>query len=161
MFRTAIASKYRLNVLAGLLIFVMSAVASAASPTTELGKSQPNAPDLSLRAPWHVYVFQRDNVEYVQINDVNNNVRAAFANANGQTLVLPMGTDAGRVFVQQQPIAIQQISRTSDTVYRDNQVQVVIVPQPTGIAWIVQAIKKIATASGCSAETCTGVVNKF
>jgi len=159
MFRTAIASKYHLTVLAGLLILAVSATASAA-PATDLGKNQPNTPDRSLLAPWHVYVFHRDNVEYVQINDANNNVRAAFANANGQTLVLPIGTDNEHVSSVPQSTTTQQpISTAGNTLYHDNQVQVVMATQPTGTAWIVQPINKTSIASGCTAEGCTGISN--
>ncbi len=158
MFRTAIASKHHLNVLAGLLIFVIAATASAATAATDLGKNQPDTPDRSQLAPWHVYVFHRDNVEYVQINDANHNVRAAFANANGQTMVLPMGSDNERVSaVQQSTIAQQPASSAGSTVYRDNQVKVVVTPQASGTSWTVQAIDKAPTTSGCSVQTCTGV----
>ena len=63
-------------------------------PATGLGQAWPNASDVSSSPRWHVYVFIKDGVRYIQVNDLNGKVRGAIATANGQFLVLPIGTDA-------------------------------------------------------------------
>lgn len=62
-----------------------------------LGESFPNAPDLASHPAWNVYRFQRDGVDYVQINDEYGNVRAAVGKIESTAWVLPVGSDADRV----------------------------------------------------------------
>src|SRR5579875_2837948 len=96
----------RRAVCAGLVAMGLSVSAWAAQPPSMgLGQAWPNAQDVSASTHWHVYVFANNGVRYVQVNDLNGNVRAAFASANGQFLVLPMGRDALRVATPQQPLS--------------------------------------------------------
>ena len=117
--------------LAGLIVLGLSAPAFATeAPVAGLGQAWPNAPDVSASPHWHVYVFVRDGVRYIQVNDLNGNVRGAFATANGQFLVLPMGRDADRVSTPQQ--AAKNVVRIPahayrETVYHDSTVQVAAV----------------------------------
>lgn len=82
-----------------LLSLGIVGVSHAALPTHGLGQAFPQTTNRSMSALWRVYVFQRDGVRYMQINDSQGVVRAAFATANGVFLALPMGTDANRVVV--------------------------------------------------------------
>jgi hypothetical protein len=119
---------------AGLLLAcVGTAVAAADAPATSLGQSWPNATDVSRSPRFHVYVFSRDGIRYVQINDLNGNVRGAFATANGTFIVLPMGADATRVQAPGTASATPKTSNTSsEVIYQDGQTTVTAAPQAAG-----------------------------
>ncbi|HEX5306096.1 MAG TPA: hypothetical protein VFW82_08425, partial [Dyella sp.] len=87
------------HALAGTLFaFGLSGMAQATdAPSSGLGQSWPNTTDVSTNPYWHVYVFEKDGVRYVQVNDTNGRVHAAIATAGGQVLVLPIGVDAQNV----------------------------------------------------------------
>lgn len=95
-------------------------------PATGLGQSWPNASDVSSSPRWHVYVFVKDGVRYIQVNDLNGKVRGAFATANGQFLVLPVGADAENASAGPNSSALTTAitGRTGETVYRDGQVRI-------------------------------------
>jgi len=154
MFRTARATQYRLTILAGLFLTTASVMAASTAPATDLGKSWPNAPDVSASPRVHVYVFQRDHIQYVQINDASGNVRAAFATANGQTLSLPMGTTLDHASVSASPSAAAQATATGELIYRDRQLVVTMLPQSNGITWSVQTIAAPASALTAQASSC-------
>jgi hypothetical protein len=102
-----------------------------ATQATGLGQSWPNARDVSTSPNWHVYVFERDGIRYIQINDLNGTVRGAFATANGQYIVLPMGKDAEHIGTPQKPLTT--LSPTpSETIYRDKATKIQLAPQSNG-----------------------------
>lgn len=87
----------------GLVAIGLSATPLVAGTfSTGLGQAWPNAQDVSTNMHWHVYVFVNNGIRYVQVNDQNGNIRGAFATANGQFIVLPMGRDARRISTPQQ-----------------------------------------------------------
>lgn len=127
----------RRAICAGLVVMGLSASAFAAQPLgTGLGQAWPNAQDVSTSPHWHVYVFANNGVQYIQVNDLNGNVRVAFAAANGQFLVLPMGRDAQRIATPQQPLStsstVVPLSSYAETVYRGGSVQLNAVPMSDG-----------------------------
>lgn len=94
-----------------------------------LGQSWPNAPDVSSSPRYHVYVFEKDGIRFVQVNESNGTVRGAFAVAGGQFLRLPIGVDSGHSAAPQQlPAAPAQ----GETVYQDDAVKVQAAPQSNG-----------------------------
>lgn len=95
-------------------------------PATGLGQSWPNAADVSSSPRWHVYVFVKDGVRYIQVNDLNGKVRGAFATANGQFLVLPIGEDAERASAGPNASALTAAAtgREGETIYRDGDVRI-------------------------------------
>ena len=97
-------------------------------PATGLGQSWPNASDVSSSPRWHVYVFIKDGVRYIQVNDLNGKVRGAIATANGQFLVLPIGTDAEGISAGPNASALSTAAtgQAGETVYRDNDVRVTV-----------------------------------
>jgi hypothetical protein len=111
----------------------MSAMAGDALPATGLGQSWPNATDVSTSPHWHVYVFERNGVRYVQINDLGGKVRAAFAASNGHVLTLPVGSDAERVATPEDPLPVSG-NTAGDIVYQDSAVKVLVAPQANGTA---------------------------
>jgi hypothetical protein len=118
--------------LAGLLTAGFASTAAAATPpSTGLGQSWPNATDVSASPHYHVYVFERLGVRYVQINDLNGNVRAAFGNAGGDIFGLPIGIDASRLATPSEPSEVPADS-TGETVYQDDSSSVQAAPQPDG-----------------------------
>lgn len=153
---------------AGLAVIGLSASVFAATPAhTGLGQNWPNAQDVSASPHWHVYVFTANGIRYVQVNDLNGNVRAALATANGQLLVLPMGRDAQRMWVPHQPPAISRgvvaLSAYAQTIYRDSAVQLTAIPLSDGTMMFTatpEAETPAASASPCSNPVeCNGHVN--
>jgi hypothetical protein len=67
------------------------------APMTGLGQAFPQAPNQSLNPNWRVYVFQRDGLRFIQVNDVYGHVLGAFVTSQGQWLALPIGSDATSV----------------------------------------------------------------
>jgi hypothetical protein len=124
----------RLTIAAGVMALTLSVSAMAQAPTTGLGESWPNATDVSVSPHYHVYVFVRDGIRYIQINDANGTVRGAVATAGGQTLVLPIGTDASSVQVSQSSVqnAAASTTATAETVYSDSATQITATPLSTG-----------------------------
>ncbi|MFL9883153.1 hypothetical protein PQR66_08965 [Paraburkholderia agricolaris] len=128
---------HRALALATLLMFATAATAqSLPVNTTDLGQTQPRTVDLSMNPNFHVYVFVLNGIRYVQVNDLQNTVRATFAVANGQVLPLPSGVDSQQVSTQIQP-AQSNTASLSQAVYSDSQIQVVVIPQSAGYAWAV------------------------
>ena len=123
-----------LTIAAGVMALTLSLSALAQSPATGLGQSWPNITDVSVSPHYHVYVFVRDGIRYIQVNDANGTVRGAVATAGGQTLVLPIGTDASSVQVSQgsSQNAATSTSTTAETVYSDSATQITAAPQSNG-----------------------------
>jgi len=149
MFRITRVSSCRLAVLTSLFLATASVMAASTAPAPDLGKSWPNAADVSASPRWHVYVFHRDHVEYVQVNDANGTVHAAFAIANGQTLVLPIGTTADSVNVSATQSALQSATN-GELIYRDKQVVVTASPQQNAIVWTVQPVSSTQSTAPIS-----------
>jgi hypothetical protein len=103
-----------------------------------------------------VYVFLRDGIRYIQVNDANGTVRGAVATAGGQTLVLPIGTDASAVQVSQSTVqnAAASTATTTETVYSDSATQITATPQSNGAVNLNVAVSDICTdAAECSKGT--------
>lgn len=120
---------------AGLVVMGLSASAVAAT-STGLGQAWPNAQDVSASTHWHVYTFTNNGVQYFQVNDFYGNVRVAFANVNGQFLVLPMGRDAQRLSTPQQTASASAtavpLTSYAETVFQSSDIQVQAVPMSDG-----------------------------
>jgi hypothetical protein len=125
------------------LLSAVPALAQNADTATGLGQSWPNAADVSTSPHYHVYVFHKDGIRYFQVNDLNGNVRAAVAIANGVVLTLPMGLDSAEVTHSTAP----QISNASETVYNDKDVTLTATPEQNG-----QVLINTATASDQACE---------
>lgn len=104
----------------GILLSCSSAAWAAHQTSTVqgLGTVAPGTQDRSLSPRWHVYIFVKDGIEYVQVNDTAGRVRAGFAASNGTHLVLPMGADAANVSTPEAPAAVGTV-RGSELVYKD------------------------------------------
>jgi hypothetical protein len=128
MFNTSRA--IRKTVLAGLFGLVLSTSALAAqAPSTGLGQQWPNATDVSSSPDFHVYVFTRDGINYIQVNDSNGTVRAAYATASDAVLPLPVGVDAQNATVTTDA---SDNSTSAETVYSDTSTTVTVTPQSNG-----------------------------
>ena len=137
------ASNRRFRGLAALGLWAMalasaSALAADGLPSTGLGQSWPNATDVSASPHWHVYVFERNGIRYVQINDLGGKVRAAFAASNGNFLVLPVGADAAHVATPQEPQTSAARAK-GEVVYHDASVNVLVAPLANGAAGVFVA----------------------
>ncbi|PRF23193.1 hypothetical protein C6P98_13930 [Burkholderia multivorans] len=111
--------------------------AVAAEPaSTGLGQAWPNATDVSLSPHYHVYVFRRDGIRYIQINDANGVVRGAIATADDVVLVLPIGTDAAHVrtlhVASGGTTPSTSTGTSTETVYRDQATTLSVTPLSSG-----------------------------
>jgi hypothetical protein len=127
------------------LLSAVPALAQTADTATGLGQSWPNAVDVSTSPHYHVYVFRKDGIRYFQVNDLNGNVRAAVAVANGVVLTLPIGLDAASATHS----AVPQVSSASETVYSDKDVTLTATPKRSGEV----AINTVAAADICDDPT--------
>ncbi|MEX1828948.1 hypothetical protein [Luteibacter sp. CQ10] len=123
------------SLLSVALLLGCGAAAAAAPPATGLGQSWPNAPDLSGNSHFHVYAFTRSGVRYVQVNDLNGNVRGAIGYVDGQVLELPIGMDADRWTVTTDPSA----PAAGDPVYQDDGMTIRAAPQADGTMRLLAA----------------------
>lgn len=124
--------------LAAMAMVSTRALADDGLPSTGLGQSWPNATDVSASPHWHVYVFERSGIRYVQINDLGGKVRAAFAVSSGHFLALPLGSDASRLATPQEPQSAPSGTQ-GEIVYQDPSVKVLVAPQSNGTARVFTA----------------------
>ena len=165
MFYTNVLRRHRPALLAGLFAVALSAHAAAPDvASTGLGQAWPNTPNVSLSQHWMAYRFSQGGVSYIQVNDTSGNVHIAVAYAGRQFMVLPTGSDGGRVSALQQPQANNVVG---EIVYRDAQVQVTMMPQVGGIGWTISPtmLTSVATQSAsaaldaqCTKKNCGGGV---
>ena len=114
-------SRLHVMTVALLAMGISGTAAATDTPSSGLGQSWPNATDVSANPHWHVYVFVKDGVRYVQVNDTNGGVRSAIATAGGQVLVLPIGQDAQNVTTTD---AAAAATDPAETIYDDGSVQI-------------------------------------
>lgn len=112
----------RQTILTTVTALSMTTVVAAqdASPISGLGQSWPNVPDISANPHYHVYRFDRDGVEYIQVNDLQGKVRGAFGVTQGVMFALPMGVDTQNITV----IAGESPKDLTQVVYQDDTVTV-------------------------------------
>lgn len=114
--------KYQLVMIVALGL-VGSAVAHA-QDVGGLGKHWPNATDVSHSANFHAYRFDRDGVEYVQVNAQDGTPQLAVASGGGTILVLPVGVPGAVTVVT----ADTARAAAGVTVYTDTTIQVLATP---------------------------------
>jgi len=109
--------------------------AVAASPSTGLGQSWPNAPDVSTNPNFHVYVFDFGGIRYIQVNDINGNVLGSVGSAGGTFLTLPIGRYANLVDTPSQPAtlpAATQPAAAPKPIYDDGTTAITVTPLSNG-----------------------------
>lgn len=118
------------------LLLAASGAALAGSPAvTGLGQSWPDATDFSTSPHYHVYLFQRSGVRYLQVNDAAGTVRGAIAVIGDEAVGLPVGVDASRwTNTSDSPVPAN-----GETVYRDDSVTVIAAPQTMNQAQLMVA----------------------
>lgn len=99
-----------------------------------LGESYPEAVDLAVDPSWQVYEFEKDGIQYVQINDRQGAVRAAVGRIDDTFWVLPIGGDTERVLLSDDvaPAGLPKV------LYRSHDVEVVLYQDGTQHKWIVR-----------------------
>lgn len=135
------------------LFIALSAACGAALATNAsaggLGETWPNAADVSSSPNWHVYVFQRGNTRYIQVNDTQGKVRGAFARTPYSLVGLPIGSDATNLATPDEPMS-KPASTAGETVYRGNGVQVFVAPQADGTARLMAVMSDCTNPAVCS-----------
>ncbi len=134
MFRKSLGFVSHKAVISTLFGAILSTSAFASQPpATGLGQSWPNATDVSVSPHYHVYVFIRDGIRYIQVNDMNGTVRGAVAVADHVVLVLPIGADAQYVSTSQTNVQTDKASSSmTETVYNDRSMQITATPVSSG-----------------------------
>lgn len=122
-----------LSYIAAVCILGACPALATSSPVTGLGEAWPNVVDVSSSPNWHVYVFQRGNTRYIQVNDAQGVVRGAFARTAYSLIGLPIGSDAGNLATPDEPLPTPA-STAGETVYQGNGIKVFVAPQTGGSA---------------------------
>jgi hypothetical protein len=126
MFKTRVAGWAALFALG-----ISTAATAHQPPVTGLGQSWPNTTDVSASPRWHVYMFVKDGIRYVQVNDLSGRVRGAFASAGSQFLVLPMGVDEVRTAIG--AYAAEALAPAGEVIYSDSALEVIARSKRNGI----------------------------
>ncbi|WP_196240405.1 hypothetical protein [Dyella choica] len=156
MFRKPFGFATRTGVVTALFAALLSASAFAQAPATGLGQSWPNATDVSVSPHYHVYVFVREGIRYIQVNNLNGTVLGAVALADNVVLVLPVGADAQYVTTR---TSFAQ-SAAAEAVYSDSSTLVTASPTSTGAVQINVATKPVITPAICTnPANCSGAVS--
>ncbi len=71
-------------------------------PRTGLAERSPTAPDVSQHPDWSVYRFERDGIQYLQVNHVSGEVELALGKLDDAYWVLPMGREDALVSLPHQ-----------------------------------------------------------
>jgi hypothetical protein len=122
---------------------IAPAAAQTAAPAMGLGQAWPNAKDHSRSPYWHVYVFERDGIRYIQINDRHGTVHAALGRADDTVFALPVGVDAEDVRIT----SSVEASTSALPIYRDDAISVIAAPQSDGVTQIV--VQQACEPVGC------------
>jgi hypothetical protein len=155
MFRKSHAIVSRKAIIVTLLTAALSTSALAyQAPSTGLGQAWPNATDVSVSSHYHVYVFVRDGIRYIQVNDLSGTVLGAVAVADNEVLVMPVGADAQYVTTSPADSQTTRKASNAETVYNDGATQVTAVPASDGAVQI-----NVVAHNVCQDPTdCTGSV---
>lgn len=106
--------------------------------TTGLGQAAPPALDVSQSVAWAAYEFERDGIQYLQVNDRFGNVRAIIGGVGETFWTLPAGSAADRVSLPQQALPIPA-GATRTEVYRTADVVLAAYEMDGGIIWSIEA----------------------
>jgi hypothetical protein len=154
MFRKSSGFILRASAVSTLFAALLStSVLAHEAPATGLGQSWPNATDVSVSPHYHVYVFVRDGIRYIQVNDLNGTVRGAVAMADRVVLVLPVGVDAPYVTTQRAQVPVTN----GETVYRDSSTRITATPTNTGAVQLDVATPVTPSGICTNPFNCTGV----
>jgi hypothetical protein len=141
---------------AGLaLSFGCGAAMAATPPSTGLGQAWPNAVDASTSPNYHVYVFERHGVRYVQVNDAAGVVRAAVqytATGNPDTTAisgLPIGSDSANVVTPTEG-TLDPAQPAGEPVYSDDTVTVTASKSPAGTVTLLAVPVDCKNPAECS-----------
>ncbi|GLQ48784.1 hypothetical protein ACFFJT_17440 [Dyella flava] len=146
MFCKSHALVSRKAIIGALLTATLSISALASQPpSTGLGQAWPNAADVSVSPHFHVYLFVREGVRYIQVNDLNGTVLGAVAVADHVVLTLPVGVDAAYVTTSS--------SSSGETVYRDGATQITALAADNGTV-----VLNVIDGDACTKFDCTGQV---
>jgi hypothetical protein len=130
-----------------------SAAAMAQAPAgSGLGQSWPNASDVSASPHFHVYVFERPGLRFVQINDASGTVRGAVAYAGDDIIGLPVGVDASRWVTPTEGTWNPAALAGGEQVYADDVVKVTAAPQPDGTVRLMALPGDCTNPAECSVK---------
>ncbi|MBH1540735.1 hypothetical protein JY440_11890 [Stenotrophomonas maltophilia] len=103
-----------------------------------LGQSIPQAQDLSVDPGWLVYGFERDGMDYFQVNDLAGHVHIVIGNAAGTFWVLPAGDPSAKVSLPEQRLPVPA-KATRTVVYRAPAFTLVRYASGADVLWAVEA----------------------
>lgn len=106
--------------------------------TTGLGQTNPPSVNVSQSDAWAAYEFERDGIQYLQVNDSRGNVRAIIGGVGETFWTLPAGSAADRVSLPQQALSIPAGAPRTE-VYRTADVVLAAYEVDGGIIWSIEA----------------------
>lgn len=102
---------------------------------TGLGQAAPDTVDVSVDASWSVYEFERDAIDYLQVNGYDGSVRATIGYIGNTFWVLPAGDDP--VSTPQSPKPVPA-NATQKVVYRSPEIELAVYENSNGLLWVVR-----------------------
>ncbi|WP_242107995.1 hypothetical protein [Luteimonas aquatica] len=106
--------------------------------TEGLGAPAPVAPNVSIDPTWFVYKFDREGIEYLQVNDRAGNVRLVLGAIDNIVWTLPLGDQANQVSTSLQQQAIPADAKRS-VVYHSAEFDLVAYTGANGVVvWAVE-----------------------
>ncbi|MNI56286.1 hypothetical protein D3C81_638240 [compost metagenome] len=136
---------FRIHAFAGALMLVPLSVFGLAPGDDHgvkmaargLGQSIPLAENLSVDPGWLVYGFERDGMDYFQVNDLAGRVHIVIGNAAGTFWVLPAGDPSAKVSLPEQRLRVPaKAART--VVYRAPAFTLVRYASGADVQWAVE-----------------------
>lgn len=103
-----------------------------------LGDSAPLTANVSQAKAWSVFKFERDGLDYLQVNDRNGKVRAMISNEGTLFWALPAGTATDRVSLPGAVLPIPAGAKRTE-VYNNGLMVLAAYESAGGILWSVEA----------------------
>ncbi|MBH1554399.1 hypothetical protein I5U56_16060 [Stenotrophomonas maltophilia] len=137
---------FRIHVVAGALMLAPLSV-FAFAPSDDhgvklaargLGQSVPLAENMSVDPGWLVYGFERDGMDYFQVNDLAGRVQIVIGSAAGTFWVLPAGDPSAKVSLPEQHLPVPT-KATRTVVYRAPAFTLVRYANGADVLWAVEA----------------------
>lgn len=103
-----------------------------------LGESLPVATNLSLNSNWLVYGFEREGINYYQVNDLSGQVVLIVGNVDATFWTLPAGKSPARVSLPSHRLSLpEKVVRR--VVFQSTQFSLVVYGEGASALWVVES----------------------
>lgn len=103
-----------------------------------LGESLPLATDLSLNPNWRVYGFEREGINYYQVNDLSGQVVLIVANVEATFWTLPAGKRPAKVSLPAHRLTLPT-KALRHVVFRNAEFSLVVHGDGVDAIWVIES----------------------